>query len=94
MEWNFPGGPGAKTLSSQGRGPGFDPWSGSPYATTKDLTQPNKINVFRKTEMERWRDGKTEGKGEKEWNREKLEQSDSEQKEKCAGGRWGEKRKK
>ena len=24
---DFPGGPVAKTLSSQGRGPGYDPWS-------------------------------------------------------------------
>lgn len=47
MERNFPGGPVAP-----GRGPGFDPSSGSPYATTKDLAQPNKINVFKKTEME------------------------------------------
>ena len=33
----FPGGPVAKTPSSQCRGPGFDPWSGNKilYATTK-----------------------------------------------------------
>ena len=54
----FPGGPLAKTLSSQCRGPRFNPWSENeiPYATTKeptcrdedpvcldeDLVQPNK----------------------------------------------------
>ena len=27
--WDFPGGPVAKTLRSQCRGPGFDPWSGN-----------------------------------------------------------------
>ena len=27
--WDFPGGPGAKSPSSQGRGLGFDPWSGN-----------------------------------------------------------------
>ena len=27
--WDFPGGPVAKTLGSQCRGPGFDPWMGS-----------------------------------------------------------------
>ena len=27
--WDFPGGPVAKTLNSQCRGPGFDPWSGN-----------------------------------------------------------------
>ena len=26
---DFPGGPVGKTLCSQGRGPGFDPWSGN-----------------------------------------------------------------
>ena len=26
---DFPGGPVAKTLPSQGRGAGFDPWSGN-----------------------------------------------------------------
>ena len=33
----FPGGSVAKTLHSQGRGPGSDPWSGNyiPHATTK-----------------------------------------------------------
>ena len=33
------GGPVAKTVSSQYRGPGFDPWSGKqiPYATTKNV---------------------------------------------------------
>ena len=34
---DFPGGPMAKTVNSQCRGPGFDPWSGNqiPHATTK-----------------------------------------------------------
>ena len=34
--WAFPGGPVAKTLHFQGRGPGLDPWSGNyiPHATT------------------------------------------------------------
>ena len=27
--WDFPGGPMAKTPSSQCRGPKFDPWSGN-----------------------------------------------------------------
>ena len=27
--WDFPGGPVAKTLPSQYRGPGFNPWSGN-----------------------------------------------------------------
>ena len=27
--WDFPGDPMAKTLSSQCRGPGFNPWSGT-----------------------------------------------------------------
>ena len=33
------GGPVAKTVSSQDRGPGFDPWSGKqiPYAATKNV---------------------------------------------------------
>ena len=31
----FPGGPEAKTLRSQCRGPGFKPWLGSPHAATK-----------------------------------------------------------
>ena len=37
--WDFTGGPVAKILSSQCRGPGFDPWSGNeiPHATTKSL---------------------------------------------------------
>lgn len=35
---DFPGGPVAKTLRSQCRGPGFNPWSGGyiPHVTTKD----------------------------------------------------------
>ena len=35
--WDFPGGPLAKTLSSQLRGPGFNTWSENeiPHATTK-----------------------------------------------------------
>ena len=28
IAWDFPGGPVAKTLGSQCRGPGLDPWSG------------------------------------------------------------------
>ena len=28
-DWGFPGGPVAKTLLSQCRGPRFDPWSGN-----------------------------------------------------------------
>ena len=34
---DFPGGPAAKTLHSQCRGPGFDPWSGNyiPQASTR-----------------------------------------------------------
>ena len=27
--WDFPGGPVAKPLHSESRGPGFDPWSGN-----------------------------------------------------------------
>ena len=30
VQRGFPHGPVAKTLHSQGRGPGFDPWSGFP----------------------------------------------------------------
>ena len=35
---DFPGGPVAKTLCSQCRGPGFNPWSGKliPYATIQE----------------------------------------------------------
>ena len=38
--WVFPGGPVAKLLCFQCRGPGFDPWSGNwiPYAEIKDPT--------------------------------------------------------
>ena len=38
----------AKTLRSQCRGPGFDPWSGNwiPHATKK--TQHNQINKYKK----------------------------------------------
>ena len=48
--WDFPGGPVAKTLSSQCKGPRFDPWSGtrshmlqlkSSHATSKDSTCHN-----------------------------------------------------
>ena len=41
---DVPGGPVAKTLSSQCRGPRFNPWSGSwiPHATTG--TQSSQIN--------------------------------------------------
>ena len=36
---DFPGGPVAKILCSQCKGPGFDPWSGNwiPHAATKSL---------------------------------------------------------
>ena len=36
--WDFPGGPGAKTLCSQCRGPWFGPWSGNKilHTATKD----------------------------------------------------------
>ena len=45
--WDFPSGPGTKTLHSQCRGTGFDPWSGNwiPYATTKDPTCCNQDQV-------------------------------------------------
>ena len=45
-EGNFLGGPVAKTLCYQCRGPGFDSWSGNliPHATTK--TQHSQINNF------------------------------------------------
>ena len=35
--WDFPGGPAAKTLCSQCRGPGFNPWLGNliPHAAAK-----------------------------------------------------------
>ena len=48
----FPGGPVAKTLYSQCRGPGFNPWSGNwiPHVTTK--TKSSQINknkyIFKK----------------------------------------------
>ena len=48
----FPGGPVAKTLYSQCRGPGFNPWSGNwiPQATAK--TKNSQINknkyIFKK----------------------------------------------
>ena len=49
---DFPGGPVAKTPSSQCRGPGFDTWSGNwiPHATTKiehatTETQHSQINT-------------------------------------------------
>ena len=40
----FPGGPVSKTLHSQCRGPGFDPWSGNwiPRAATKSLHEATK----------------------------------------------------
>ena len=51
--WDFPGGPVAKTLCSQCRGPRFNPWSGNwiPHAATKNLhattkTQHSQINIF------------------------------------------------
>ena len=42
--WYFPGGPVAKTLGSQCRGPRFDPWSGNvtPHTTTKGLIAATK----------------------------------------------------
>ena len=42
--WYFPGGPVAKTLQSQCRGPRFDPWSGNviPHTTTKGLIAATK----------------------------------------------------
>ena len=45
--WDFPGGPGAKTLHSQCRGPRFDPKLGSdiPRAATK--TQHSWINEYK-----------------------------------------------
>ena len=41
--WGLPGGSVAKTLSSQCRGPGFDPWSGNEirHVPTKDLACHN-----------------------------------------------------
>ena len=41
--WRLPGGPVVRTLSSQCRGPGFDPWWGNkvPHAPTKDLACHN-----------------------------------------------------
>ena len=41
---DFPGGPVAKTLSTQCREPGFNPWSGRQDFTcyNYDLAQPNK----------------------------------------------------
>ena len=43
----FPGDPVAKTLSSQCRGPGFDPWSENwiPHATAKSLHTATKDPV-------------------------------------------------
>ena len=40
---DFPGGPVAKTLRSQCRGPGSDPWSGKliPYAAIKEFACHN-----------------------------------------------------
>ena len=42
--WDFLGGSVAKTLRSQCRELGFNPWSGNwiPYAASKDLEQPDK----------------------------------------------------
>ena len=51
--WDFPGGPVAKTLHSQCRGPGFNPWLGNymPHATTKTWqSQIKQINIFFKKE--------------------------------------------
>ena len=45
---NFPGGPVAKTLCPQCRGPGFNPWSGNwiPLATTE--TKYSQIDIIKK----------------------------------------------
>ena len=45
---DFPGGPVAKTLSSQCRGPRFDPWSGSQILHTTTKTQSSQINKIKK----------------------------------------------
>ena len=55
--WDFPGSPVAKTLSSQFRGPRFNPWSGTciPHATTKDPTtkpQSSQVNKWKKVKSE------------------------------------------
>ena len=66
--WDFPGGPVAKTLSSQCRGPRLDPWSENwilhatlgfqmsqlkiPHATVK--TWHRQINTFLKKELNVW----------------------------------------
>ena len=44
MWWEFPGGPGTKTLCSQCRGPGVSPWSGNciPHAATKSWNAATK----------------------------------------------------
>ena len=47
--WDFPGGPVVKTLPSQYRGPGFDPWSGK-LDPACCLAQPKKTNR-RKTKV-------------------------------------------
>ena len=47
MGEDFPGGPVAKTLSSQCRSPGFEPWSGNyvPHAATRSLMPLLKISL-------------------------------------------------
>ena len=52
-QWDFPGSPGAKTPSSQCRGPGFNPGGGlDPTCHNKDLTCHNEdpawLNKFKK----------------------------------------------
>ena len=46
MRDNFPRGPLAKTLCSQSRGPGFDPWSGNqiPHTTIKSSHDSSKTH--------------------------------------------------
>ena len=44
LSWEFPGGPVAKTLSSQCRGSGFDPCSGSYIQQTATKTWYSQIN--------------------------------------------------
>ena len=65
--WNFSGGPVAKTLLSQCRGPRFDTWSGNqiPHAATK--TQCSQINILKINKIKgrgqqrvRWLDGITD----------------------------------
>ena len=43
---DFPGGPVAKTLSSQWRGPKFNPWSGSKISHAATKTWCSQINKY------------------------------------------------